>query len=225
MRNFRDFYLVSLNKSCTNGGFELHLQDECSKGSFLRNIPINIDKHRVEPWRESCHAFLTTGPLWGESKINGGFPSHRASNVEFWWFICCWLERYWTNSRVAHELRHLNVHMSRNAIYLLDKVDAGLQIHTEVDELPVDALLFVFFLFQHEHVMVEELLQTLVGVVDTQLLECVVLKKGKVWWIPLTKASDTERWCFLWSTPEQTAEQTIETPVIWDAIALIMTSL
>ena len=43
-------------------------------------------------------------------------------------------------------------------------------------------------------------------------------------WISLTKASDVER-CFLWSAPEQTAEQTIETPVIWDAIALIMTSL
>ena len=45
-------------------------------------------------------------------------------------------------------------------------------------------------------------------------------------WIPLTKkASDAELWCFLWSAPEQTVEKTIETPVIWDAIALIMTSL
>ena len=41
-------------------------------------------------------------------------------------------------------------------------------------------------------------------------------------WIPLTKASDTELWCFLWSVPEQTVEQTAETPVIWDAITLIM---
>ena len=44
-------------------------------------------------------------------------------------------------------------------------------------------------------------------------------------WIPLTKASDTEVWCFLWSAPEQTVKQTIETPVIRNAIALIMTSL
>ena len=44
-------------------------------------------------------------------------------------------------------------------------------------------------------------------------------------WIPLTKASDAELWCFLWSGTEQTAEQTIETPVNWDAIVLIMTSL
>ena len=42
-------------------------------------------------------------------------------------------------------------------------------------------------------------------------------------WIPLTKASDTERRCFLWSAAQQTVEQTIETPLIWDAIAPIMT--
>ena len=42
-------------------------------------------------------------------------------------------------------------------------------------------------------------------------------------WFPLTKPSDAERWRFLWSAPEQT-EKTIETPVIWDPIALIMTS-
>ena len=36
-------------------------------------------------------------------------------------------------------------------------------------------------------------------------------------WIPITKGSDAE--------PEQTVKQTLETPVIWDAIALIMTSL
>ena len=44
-------------------------------------------------------------------------------------------------------------------------------------------------------------------------------------WIPLTKTRDVELWCFLCSAPEQTIEQTIDTPVIWDAIAPIMTSL
>ena len=42
-------------------------------------------------------------------------------------------------------------------------------------------------------------------------------------WIPPTKASDTELWRFLSSEP--TVEQTMETPVIWDATALIMASL
>ena len=44
-------------------------------------------------------------------------------------------------------------------------------------------------------------------------------------WIPFTNASDAELWCFRWSPPEQTVEQTLETLVIWDAIALIMRSL
>ena len=33
------------------------------------------------------------------------------------------------------------------------------------------------------------------------------------------------RGCFLWSMPEQTVKQTTKKSVIWDAIALIMTSL
>ena len=44
-------------------------------------------------------------------------------------------------------------------------------------------------------------------------------------WILLTKASDAELWCFLWSANEQTVEETIVRLVMWDAIALIMTSL
>ena len=43
--------------------------------------------------------------------------------------------------------------------------------------------------------------------------------------VPRTKASNTELWLFLRCTPEQTAEQTVEMPVIWDAMVLIMTSL
>ena len=41
-------------------------------------------------------------------------------------------------------------------------------------------------------------------------------------WIPRTKTSDAELWCFLWCATEQTVE--LETMVIWDAFALIMTS-
>ena len=43
-------------------------------------------------------------------------------------------------------------------------------------------------------------------------------------WIPLTKASDAELWCFLWSAPEYTVVQTIVRLVIWDATVLIITS-
>ena len=44
-------------------------------------------------------------------------------------------------------------------------------------------------------------------------------------WIPPTKASDAELWCFLWSESEQTVEQTIKRLVISDDISPIMTSL
>ena len=65
-------------------------------------------------------------------------------------------------------------------VYLLNQVDAGLQVHTEVNELPLDALFLVLFLFQNEHVMVEKLLESFVGVVDTQLLKAVELWKQRV---------------------------------------------
>ena len=38
------------------------------------------------------------------------------------------------------------------------------------------------------------------------------------------KASDAELWCFLWSAPEPTVEQTMETLEIWDATTLIVTA-
>ena len=40
-----------------------------------------------------------------------------------------------------------------------------------------------------------------------------------------TEASDAELWCFLWSAPEQTLQQTIGTRVTRDAIAPILKSL
>ena len=43
-------------------------------------------------------------------------------------------------------------------------------------------------------------------------------------WIPFTKASDTELWCFYLRLNKRLLK-TIAKPVIWDTIALIMTSL
>ena len=59
--------------------------------------------------------------------------------------------------------------------YLLNEIDGRFEIHAEIDELPLDSFLLVLLLLEDEHVVVEELLQTLVGVVDAQLLERVVL--------------------------------------------------
>merc|ERR1719330_1553354 len=59
---------------------------------------------------------------------------------------------------------------------LLKHVDARLEIHTEVDIGPVKTLPDVFLLLKGEHVLVEELLELLVDVVDTDLLEAVVVE-------------------------------------------------
>ena len=67
---------------------------------------------------------------------------------------------------------NVKIQKSRN---LLNERDSLLEIHAEVDELPLDAFLLVLLLLEHKHVVVEELLQTLVRVVDAQLLERVVL--------------------------------------------------
>ena len=61
----------------------------------------------------------------------------------------------------------------------LNEVDARLQVEAEVDEAPLDALPLVLLLLQDEHGVVEELLQLLISVVDTHLLERVQLLKGK----------------------------------------------
>jgi len=66
--------------------------------------------------------------------------------------------------------------LKQSFIDLFNEVNALLKVHAEVDELPLDAFLLVLFLLEDEHVMIEELLETLVRVVDAQLLERVVLK-------------------------------------------------
>lgn len=59
--------------------------------------------------------------------------------------------------------------------YLFNEIDTRLQIHSEVDEFPLNTLLLIFFLFQNEHVVVEELLKPFIGVVDAQLFKAVEL--------------------------------------------------
>ena len=59
--------------------------------------------------------------------------------------------------------------------YLLNEIYGRLEVKTKVDKFPLDAFTFVFFLFNDEHGVVEQLLQFLIGVVDAQLLERIHL--------------------------------------------------
>ena len=65
----------------------------------------------------------------------------------------------------------------RNLFYLFEELNAGLEVHTKVYKYPVYALSMILFLLQHEHVMVEELLQLFVTEVDTKLFEAIVLSR------------------------------------------------
>lgn len=60
-------------------------------------------------------------------------------------------------------------------LYLLDQFNAGLQIESEIDECPLDSFPLVFLLLEHEHVMIEKLLQFLVHEINPQLLERISL--------------------------------------------------
>ena len=57
--------------------------------------------------------------------------------------------------------------------WFFDQVEGGCQVHTEIDSGPVNTFLLVGFLFEDEHVVVEELLQFFVSEVDAQLFEGV----------------------------------------------------
>merc|ERR1719312_2023571 len=59
---------------------------------------------------------------------------------------------------------------------LLKHVNARLQVHAKVNIGPVKTLSDIFLLLEGEHVLVEELLKLLVDVVDTDLLETVVVE-------------------------------------------------
>lgn len=60
--------------------------------------------------------------------------------------------------------------------YLFDKVNSRLKIESKVNECPINSLTLVLFLLQDEHGMIEQLLELLIRVVDTQLLERVHLQ-------------------------------------------------
>jgi hypothetical protein len=61
--------------------------------------------------------------------------------------------------------------------YLFNELNTGQQVHAKINESPDDSLLLVFLLFQNEHVVIEELLESLVCEIDTQLLKAVFLNR------------------------------------------------
>jgi len=95
---------------------------------------------------------------------------------------------------------------------LFHQLDASLEIHTEIHEDPIDTFLLVLFLFKNEHVMVEKLLQFLIGEVDAKLLKSVEVEDFKSSNIQDTDELDTFLTGLqsLVDTLDQPLEETIE---------------
>ena len=66
-------------------------------------------------------------------------------------------------------------------VYLLNEFNTSLEVKTEINKDPINAFTFVLFLFQHKHVMVEELLELLVCEINTQLFEAIELEDAIKW--------------------------------------------
>lgn len=60
---------------------------------------------------------------------------------------------------------------------LFDQLNASGEVHSKVNELPCNTFSCIFFLLQHEHVVIEKLLQFLISKVNAKLLEAVILQK------------------------------------------------
>lgn len=98
------------------------------------------------------------------------------------WVQCCMSMRRLNTCLIACDARFRQLqsdYLLRSIYeetYSFNESDGCLQVKTEIDELPVDTFTLVLFLFQDEHVMVEELLKLLVRQVDANLFEGVVLR-------------------------------------------------
>jgi hypothetical protein len=83
-------------------------------------------------------------------------------------YVCILYSTVTINKSARYSVIHLT--------HLLHELNTGLQVHTEIHEDPVNTFTLVLLLFKNEHVMVEKLLELLVGEVNTKLFEPVVLK-------------------------------------------------
>ena len=117
--------------------------------------------------------------------MNQGEVSLRLALCRFWLLKGLGLSKMLIMQLVLEScVRSLGEHAllfkdGEDAHWLLNKLNAGSQVHTEVNELPDNALFLVLLLLQDKHVVVEELLQFLIGEVDAELLQAVEIKDLK----------------------------------------------
>ena len=154
--------------------------------------------------------------------------------------------RCWINSRVAGDLRH---HNARATVMNVREMGAQKGPHRSLGRVPLAQVNYWRKLAPSQEISWITIIQLLFDWVFTRCglvliysevqNHCMMTSSnGNIFrvagplcgeftghrWIPHRKASDAELWYFLGSAPEYMLEQTIVRLVIWDAIALIMTS-
>ena len=184
-------------------------------------------------WRHQMEIFsaLLT-PLWGESS------GHRWIPPLMFPLLCIWTNG-WANNRNAGDLichrAHYDVIIMISASLMTRDRFMQWLVLTWAPTLILDTINITVFVAQdllpsfrnvndnncssRKHHMT-----SLNGTFYALVAFCVGEFTGHRW-ILRKKASDADLWCFLWSALEPTAEQILETPVIWGVIVLIMTSL
>ena len=150
--------------------------------------------------------FRVTGPLWGKSTVYRWFPLTKANGADLWCFLRCAPEKdvIANNRDVGDSRRH--------------------GAHCDVTVMTCPKLNWCVM-----QISIEKTVYMYVGWhIRTPCFHKMTSSNGTIFritgplrwestghrWIPLSKASDAELWCFLWSAPEQTVEQTFETLVI-----------
>lgn len=92
----------------------------------------------------------STLPRWHSSSSNDKIPSGLPKKKE---------------KHYSKKLQENNTKLKKKTL-TFNEIDDWLRVHAEIDKVPLDLFTFVLFLFEREHVMIEELLQTFVCVVD-----------------------------------------------------------
>ena len=151
------------------------------------------------------------------SPVNSPHKGQWHGPLMCFFFICVWING-WVNNREASDLRRYRAHYDVTVM-------TG-SYHEKMISF-INTYVASWFLTENNSISTDR-----TNLMMTSWNGSIFRVTGPLWrestghrWIPLTKSGDAQPWCFLWSVTEQTVEYTIKTPVIWDTMALIMTSL
>ena len=142
--------------------------------------------------------FRVIGPLCGEFTGHRWIPHTKASDVELWCFLWSapWING-WVNNREAGDLKRHRAHY--------DVILMGWELRT----IPRSWAAVWFLGWAIIWNLIDNASYHMMTSSNENIFRVTGPGCGEFTghrWIPITKASDADLWCFLWSVPEQTIE-------------------